>query len=43
MLAGEGFGRNVPLFARPDHGMYPRGCLARFDVHPDGAVTEATA
>ena len=42
MLAGEGFGRAVPLFARPDHGMYPRGCLARFDVGPDGSVTEAT-
>ena len=43
MLAGEGLGRAVPLFARPDHGMYPRGCLARFNVGPDGSVTEATA
>ena len=43
MLTGEGFGRNVPLFARPDHSMYPRGCLARFDVGSDGSVTEATA
>ena len=43
LLAGEGFGRLMPLFARPDHGMYPRGCLARFDVGPDGSVAEATA
>ena len=48
LLAGDGFGRDVPLFAfdydeRPDHGMYPRGCLARFNVGPDGSVTEATA
>ena len=48
LLGDDGFGRKVPLFAfdyddQPDHGMYPRGCLARFDVHPDGAVTEATA
>ena len=28
---------------RPDHGMDPRGCLARFNVGPDGSVTEATA
>ena len=33
----------APLFARPDHGVYPRGCLARFNVGPDGSVTEATA
>ena len=43
LLGDDGFGRKWPMFARPDHGMYPRGCLARFDVHPDGAVTEATA
>ena len=43
LLGDDGYGRKLPLFARPDHGMYPRGCLARFDVHPDGAVTEATA
>ena len=43
LLGDDGYGRKLPLFARPDHGMYPRGCLARFDVHPDGSVTEATA
>ena len=43
LLGDDGYGRKVPLFARPDHGMYPRGCLARFNVGPDGSVTEATA
>ena len=47
LLGDDGFGRKVPLFAfdydeQPDPDMYPRGCLARFDVHIDGAVTEAT-
>ena len=42
LLGDDGYGRKLPLFARPDHGMYPRGCLARFNVHPDGTVTEAT-
>ena len=43
LLGDDGYGRKLPLFARPDHGMYPRGCLARFNVGPDGSVTEATA
>ena len=48
LLGDDGFGRRMPLFAcgydeRPDHGMFPRRCLARFDVGPDGSVTEATA
>ena len=43
LLGDDGYGRKLPLFARPDHGMYPRGCLARFNVGPDGTVTEATA
>ena len=48
LLGDDGFGRKLPLFAfdyddQPDPDMYPRGCLARFDVGPDGAVTEATA
>ena len=48
LLGDDGFGRKLPLFAfdyddQPDPDVYPRGCLARFDVHPDGAVTEATA
>ena len=42
LLGDDGYGRKLPLFARPDHGMYPRGCLARFNVGPDGSVTEAT-
>ena len=48
LLGDDGFGRKVPLFAsdyedRPSKADYPRGCLARFDVGADGAVTEATA
>ena len=48
LLGDDGFGRKVPLFAfdyddQPDPDMYPRGCLARFDVGPDGSVAEATA
>ena len=48
LLGDDGFGRRVPLFAcdyedRPSKADYPRGCLARFDVGPDGSVTEATA
>lgn len=44
LLAGDGFGRDVPLFAcdyedRPDPEWYPRGCLARFDVM-DGLARE---
>ena len=44
----DGYGRKLPLFAfdyddQPDPDMYPRGCLARFDVGPDGSVAEATA
>ena len=47
LLGDDGFGRRVPLFAfayddQPDPDMYPRGCLARFDVGPGVAVTEAT-
>ena len=42
LLGDDGYGRKLPLFARPDHGMYPRGCLARFDVADDGTVTDVT-
>ena len=47
LLGDDGFGRDVPLFAfdydeRPDPGVYPRWCLARFNVGPDGSVAEAT-
>ena len=47
LLADDGFGRKVPLFAfdyadQPDPFMYPRGCLARFDVADDGTVTDVT-
>lgn len=48
LLGDDGFGRKMALFAfnydeQPDPDMYPRGCLARFNVGPDGSVTEATA
>ena len=47
LLGDDGFGRKVPLFAfdyddQPDPDMYPRGCLARFDVADDGTVTDVT-
>ena len=38
----------VPLYASDydahthDPGWYPRGCLARFDVNPDGSVREVS-
>ena len=47
LLGADGFGRKVPLSAfdyadQPDPDMYPRGCLARFDVAYDGTVTDVT-
>ena len=48
LMGDGGFGNRIPLYAfhYDEHdlqrGYYPRGCLARFDVNPDGSVREVS-
>ena len=48
LMGDDGYGTRVPLYAfdYDEHhigrGYYPRGCLARFDVNPDGSVREVS-